>query len=246
MKTTITRRLGLAFGTALATASLAIVPAGAVATVRGANSTSTANDQARLQLIINRGNSEIQRRLSTLQSLSSKINSATKLTASDKAALSSEVNDEISGLTTLKTKLDADTTVAAAKTDAQSIITGYRVYALIVPKVNLIKAADDQQVAESKFSALATKLQTRLSAAQSAGKSVTALNSGLTDMKNKIAAAQAISSKIEASVIGLQPGDYNTDHSILNGYRDQLKTAQTDIQAAVSDATNIVSGLKNL
>lgn len=248
MKTILSRRTGLALGTALSALSLAVIPAGAVATARSASASAAASagDQARVKLIITRGDSEIQRRLTTLQSLSSKISGATKLTAGDKSTLSSEVSDEISGLTSLKTKLDADTTVSDAKTDAQSIFNDYRVYALVVPKVNLIRTADDQQVAEGKLSTLAGKLQSRLNEAQSAGKNVTALMSGLNDMNTQIANAQAISSKIEAAVIGLQPSDYNSNHTVLSGDRDQLKTAQTDIKAAVNDATSIITGLKNL
>jgi hypothetical protein len=247
MKPTTMQRVGLILATAVSAAGLAILPASAAATAKGAASTTTtAANQARLELIINRGNNEITRRLSSLQTLSSKISSATELTASDQASLSSEVSNEISGLTTLKSSLDADTTVANAITDAQSIISDYRVYALIVPKVNLVKTADDQQVAEGKLSALVPKLQSRISTAQSDGKDVTSLQSGLTDMTNKISAAQGISSQIESAVIGLQPSDYNSDHTILSGDRDQLKTAQNDIQGAVSDATTIVNGLKNL
>jgi hypothetical protein len=228
----------------VSTAGLTLTSASALATVKGATSAArTTADQAKVQLIINRGNSEIQRRLGTLQTLSGKISSATKLTAGDKATLNGEVTDEINSLTALKTKLDADTTVADARTDAQSIITGYRVYALIVPKVNLVKTADDQQVAEGKLSALAVKLQSRLSAASSSGQKLPALQNGLADMNKQISAAQAISSQIESSVIGLQPSDYNSNHSVLNGDRNQLKTAQADIKAAVSDATTIIKGL---
>ena len=247
MKQTTIKRAAMAAGAVVGAVSLAIIPASALktATTAAAGSTSTA-DQAKIQLIINRGNSEISRRLSTLTMLTGKINSATKLSASDQAALSSEVATEINGLTSLKTKLDADTTLSDAKTDAQSVINDYRVYALIVPKVNLIKTAADQQVAESKLSALATKLQSRISAAQVAGKNVTSLQSGLAAMNSKVSAAQTISSSIESSVIGLQPSDYNSNHSVLSGDRNQLKTAQNDIQAAVQASSTIITGLKSL
>ncbi len=248
MKLTTIKQAGLGLSAIIGTLALAIVPAGATAVAKTTASATgtTAADQAKLQLIINRGNSEIARRLSTLNTLSSKISSAAKLSSDDQAALSSEVSSEITNLTALKTKLDADTTVADAKTDAQSIINDYRVYALVVPKVNLVKTADDQQAAEAKLTALATKLQTRITAAKTAGKNVTSLQNGLTTMNSQISSAQAISTKIESDVIGLQPSDYNSDHSVLSGDRDQLKTAQSDVQDAVTSASTIVSGLKNL
>jgi hypothetical protein len=246
MKRTTLQRGGLALSAIIGGLSMAIVPASALAKTTTANSGAANADQAKLQVVISRGNNEITRRLNTLKTLGTKVNSATKLTASDKASLSSEVSDEVSGLTSLKAKLDAETTSSAARADAQSIINDYRVYALIVPKVNLVKTADDQQVAEGKLSDLAAKLQTRITAAKTAGKNVTSLQSSLSTMNGKISAAQAISSKIESDVAGLQPSDYNSNHSVLKGDRDQLKTAQADIQAASSSASSIVSSLKNL
>lgn len=247
MNLTTIQRAGLLLATAVGTLSLTATPAGAIASNAAAKAANqTANQQARVQRIITRGNSEISRRLTTLNTLGSKISSATKLGSADQASLSSEVSTEISGLNSLKTTLDAETTVDGAQTDAQSIINGYRVYALVVPKVNLVKTADDQQVAEGKLTDLAAKLQTRITAAQADGKSVTSIQGALTEMTSHITAAQAISSQIEASVINLQPSDYNTNHSVLSGDRDQLKTAQTDLQAAVTSATTIISELKAL
>lgn len=208
--------------------------------------TSGAAQQARLNAIISAGNREISRRLNTLGSLDSRINSAAKLTSGDKSSLASEVSSEQSGLNSLKTSLDAATTVSSAGNDAKSIISDYRVYALVVPKVWLVKAADDQQVVESKLSTLAGKLQSRINQAKSQGKDVTALQSALDDLNSQVSAAQSISSSVESKVLALQPSDYNSDHSILSGYRGQLQTAHADNQKALNDAKTIVNGLKNL
>lgn len=207
-------------------------------------SAEAAANQARLARIISRGNTEINRRLATLKTLNAKITSATKLSAADAASLSNTVNSDISQLTTLQAKLDADTTVAAATIDAQSIINGYRVYALVVPQVYLIKTADDQQVAEGKLASLSGKISSRITAAQQKGTNVTALLASLDDLNSKTAAAQSISSSIESGVIGLAPSDYNSNHSVLSGDGTQLKTAQGYIKTALADAKSIISQLK--
>jgi hypothetical protein len=214
--------------------------------VLAATTTHTAAQQARLQTIISKGNQEIARRLATLGTLSSKLNAATKLSAADKASLTSEVATATSGLTSLKTQLDAETTVAGASQDAQSIISGYRVYALVVPKVHLVKQADDEQSTDTKLTALAAKLQTRLTTAQKAGKNVTAVQAQLTDLLAKVSAAQSIASGIETDVVGLKPTDFNSNHSVLSGDAAQLKTAHADNQAAYQDAKSIVAGIKAL
>ena len=246
------RKLTYLIATLVGLISLVALPASAAttpSTTAAANAAATraaaatATQQARLQRIITRGNLEIERRLVTLNTLTAKINSATKLTSSDATTLKNTVSGDITTLNTLKTQLDADTTVTAAASDATSIITNYRVYVLVVPQVNLIKAADDQQVAEGKLSALATKLQSRITAEQQQGTSVTTLQATLTDMNSKTAAAQAVSSNIETTVITLLPSDYNTNHAVLSGDRTQLVGAQANIKAAEADAQTIISQL---
>lgn len=251
MKSQNIKSLNLAISTVLATAGLVLVPisvnaAAASGTPATTSATTSTNDASKVQQIITRGNTEITRRLTTLGTLSASVNAATKLTPTDKTNLLSEINSEISGLTSLKTQLDATTDITSARASAQSIFSDYRVYALVVPKVALVKAADSQQTTETKLTDLATKLQTRLSAAQSSGKNVATLQSELSDMTSKTNAAQSVSSNIETTVAELQPSDYNSDHSILSGDRDQLKAAQANITAAITDAKNIISGLKAL
>lgn len=215
-----------------------------IQTTLAVSQTTTDTTQTRLDDIKTKGSQEIDRRLAKLGTLNAKIAAATKLSATDKAALTTQVTTEISGLTTLKTTLNAETTLAAAKTDARSIISGYRVYALIVPKVYLIKVADDQQGNEAKVATLIPKLQAALTNAKNSGKDVATLQTKLDDASSKQQAAQAISSSIETKVINLQPTDYNSDHTILSGDREQLVTARTDLKTAVDDMTAVRDGLK--
>jgi hypothetical protein len=204
------------------------------------------SDAAKLKLIISRGDAEINRRLQTLAHLNNDINASVHLSAANKVALTTQVNNTSNSLNTLKAKLDGDTTIAAARADAQSILTEYRVYALVVPKIHLIKMADDIQATDSKLSTVAGKLQTRINAAKTAGKDVSALEAKLTDMNAEIAAGQNIAANVETKVIVLQPSDYNSDHKILSVYSSQLKTARSDNQAAFNDAKSIINTLKTL
>ena len=210
------------------------------------SSSTTAIQAQHLQRLQTRANAEIERRLNKLNSLNSLISSTQKLSSSDKATLTAEVNDAISGLTTLKTKIDGDTDLTTAIIDAKSIVTEYRVYALVVPKVHVLAAADNQLTVEDKLTTLLNKFQTRTNAAKSQGKEVTAIQAAIDDMQQKIAAAKSISTSVNSKVLPLQPTDYNADHALLSGYRSQLVTAHTDNKAAYEDAKTIVKDLKNL
>jgi ATP-dependent protease HslVU (ClpYQ) ATPase subunit len=229
--------------------SMVLVPVASFAASINASVTTDILGQGQkcnLSNIKSRGAAEITRRLTTLGTLQSKINSATHLTSSDAAYLSAEVSSEVSGLTTLQAKLAADTSCATAKVDAQNIINDYRVYALVVPKVELVKTADDQQTTEGKIASLSTELQARITADQNNGKNVATLQADLNNLNTQNSNALKISSDIEAVVLPLQPTDYNNDHSILAGDYAQLKTAHGDLVTARDEAKSIISGLKSL
>lgn len=209
--------------------------------------TTTLDGQQRLATIIAKGDQEITRRLASLTKVSAKIGSATRLSASDSAYLKSEVNTEIASLTVLKAKLDADTTLDSVKADAQSIVKDYRVYALIMPKIGLIQAADSIQLTDTKLLSLIPKLQTRITAAKAQHTAaMTDLQTKLDDMTTQVTNAQTIASSVASKVLTLQPTDYNSDHTVLSGQRDQLATAHRSNQAAIADAKAIVQSLKSL
>jgi hypothetical protein len=211
------KRMLLAGGTLSTLVGLALSGGTVSATTAAASSSvststsptlSAATQQQHLTNIKTKGAAEITRRLTSLNNVLSKINSTTKLSASDKTTLTNEVNAEITGLQALQTQLAADTTLASAISDAQSIITEYRVYALVLPKIWLVKTADDELVTQGNLTTLAGKLQTRLTAEQTAGKDITTLQDELSDMNTQITAAQKISTSIESAVINLQPSKY--------------------------------------
>ncbi len=253
------KRLVISITTLTALSALLVAPVSAIygnsfgtsdttnsSTHQQTTSTESTTDIQRLTNVRQRGENEITRRLNSLNELIARINATTKLTASDKATLIAEVNAQITGLSTIKTTINSDTSFTEAKGDAQKIISNYRVYAFIFPKVQLIVAADRQQVTETKLATLAINLQSTINTATVAKKDTTSLQAQLNDMMAKNTTAQAISSKVETGVLALQPKDYTTDHTILKAYRDQLKTAHTDIMTAAFDAKSIVSALKDL
>lgn len=235
---------------ALSSATGLMIAGGAVFAAASDPLNSTSNTATSQQNLLaqmqSKGTAEINRRITSLNAAASKISSATKLTSSDKSYLQTEVSGEISGLTSLETTLNAETTVTAARTDVQNIFSEYRVYALILPKLRLVVAADGEQATAAKLSSFSPQLQTRITADQTAGKDVTTLQDKLNDMDSQTANAQSLANAIETKVLTLQPSDYDSDSTILSGDVTQLKTAHSDNQAAYSDAENVVSGLKAL
>src|SRR2546428_166016 len=83
------------------------------------------------------GDVEIDRRLGTLTTLDGLVRDARHLTDADRQELLGEISADRSGLTALKAKIDADTDLTTLRNDLRTIVTGYRVYVLLEPKVRL-------------------------------------------------------------------------------------------------------------
>jgi len=229
----------------LSTTSSAKASAAAAAAATAAT-TATAAQTQRLSNLQTKGGAEIQLRLTNLTKLKTTVADAKHMTAADKTSLTNEITTEITGLTALQTQLKGETTVTAALTDVQSIFTEFRVYALIDPKVRLMKVADDQQTIEATLASLAGKLQTRITKDKTAGKDVAAMQTTLDSMNSEIASTKAMSVDAETKVIALQPSDYDADHTILKQYDTELKTAHADCHVAHKDALTIINDLKSL
>ena len=67
----------------------------------------------------------INLRLATLSSLNAAIGAATNLSAADRSTLTSLIRADKTGLAVLKTRTDAETTVAAVRSDAHAMIDKY-------------------------------------------------------------------------------------------------------------------------
>lgn len=104
-----------------------------------------------LQNIITRSNTLITNRITTLNSLSTRVQNDTRLSSDEKSSLTSDIQTEINGLNTLKSKIDADTDATTARTDEKQIITNYYVYAVFEPKVRILVTINNLQTVTSNI-----------------------------------------------------------------------------------------------
>lgn len=202
------------------------------------------NQAAKIVKIKTRAEAEIDKRLASLNSALAKISTAKKLPESDKANFSAQIQAATSKLNALRAKIDADTDLAILRTDAKSIFNDFRVYAVFLPQIHLLAAADTMEVTADNLTTLAGKLQVRLQAAQSKGKDVSQLQTLLTDTQAKIADAKTQYSAVINEVIFLTPTSYPGSNATLKDARAKIKVGTQDLRAARQDAKQIVAGLK--
>jgi hypothetical protein len=198
-----------------------------------------------------RADQEITRRIAALNALQTRVSQMQEVSASFKASLAATVQNEITSLTNLQAKIDADTDLATLKTDVMSITADYRVFMLVLPESRIAAAADRVVTLSSMFSSLGTKLQARIQTAAGAGADVTALNAALADISAKIADVQNQAQTAVTSTVSLQPdqGDKTVEASntaALKAARADIQAAQKDLVAARADVKTIVAGLAKL
>lgn len=188
-------------------------------------STSAARKQTQLQNIIKRADDMITARITTLNSLNTRITNDTKLTSSEKTSLTSDVQNGIAGLTSLKATIDADTDITKAIADTKLIVTNYYIYAKLEPKLRLLVTLNNLQTINSNIQTLIPQIQNIISTLSTAGKDVSGLNTLLTDISTQVSAINTTLS---------------TDISLVQGVSAATADPQTVFSQVRQDIAQIV------
>jgi hypothetical protein len=184
----------------------------------------------------NRADQEITRRINALNALSARVNNMVRVSATDKANLSSTIQTQITAMNTLQAQIATDAaadSTSSLKADVQSITKTYRIFMLVIPQGAIEAAADRVETITGLMAQLATKLQARITAAQSAGVDMSASVSALADMNAKVADANAQAQAAVSEVASLQPD--NGVQSVMQANTAAMKDAHTKIQASQQD-----------
>ena len=193
-----------------------------------------------------RADKEIDRRVTSLTELITRINSMKKLSSDQKTSLTTQIQTEITALNTLKTKIDQDTDLTTLRTDVKSIVSSYRVYALYIPQIRIILSSDKISESAANLTTLAGKLESLIGTSGATGTTLTSLNNYLSDMKVKIADANTQALAAQNEVIALTPQGYPANKTTLQDARAKIKTAIKDLQTARDDAKQIIAILRSL
>ena len=162
----------------------------------------SANKSAnQLQNIKTRADSLIVTRLDSLNTLLNRVQSDTKLTSSEKSSLTTEIQNDVSALTALKAKIDADTNVTTARTDAKTIITNYYIYAVFEPKVRLLVTLNNLQNTSGYIQALVPQLQNLINNLKAQGKDTSQIQPLLDDISSQL---QTINTTIATDIATVQ------------------------------------------
>ena len=242
---------GLALGGALLLSTVGVVaavtpPTGPAGNGVCATQATAMKTGATVETLRAFGDCEINRRFTTLDTLSAKITASKVLTTSDAAALKGEIASTKTGLTSLKATIDSETSLPALRVDISKIAADYRVYLLVAPQANLVSAADGVLAAQTRFADVNTKLAARIAMAKAAGKDTTAAQTALEAMNAAVTSAVGLAGPLPAKLLPLTPAQYNagTAGPILTSARTALGQARDQIKAAIASAKACRDALK--
>ncbi len=182
------------------------------------------HQQNSLDAVIKRSDQLITNRIDWLNKLSTRLSDDKRLPSDEQSQLESEIQTEISNLTNLKTKIDADTTLSTAQADSKEIIVSYRVYAYFIPRIQLLITVNNLLSLTSSLQNLIPNIQNLINSLQSQGKNVTALQSILSDASSTLT---TINTKL------------TSDKTTLEGLSLSSTSYETNIRGVRSDLENI-------
>jgi chromosome segregation ATPase len=201
----------------------------------------------RMARIIQKSDAEIERRINALTNLLNTFNQARKLSLESKTSLSTQIQDYITELTALKKKIDTQNSdLATLRTDAKSIYTDFRVYAVFMPKLALLAAADRIAVTIDTLTEIQGKLQSQIFDLKAKGYDVAALETLIADMNAKIANAKTLIAEVQTDITPLTPDGYPGNKTGLNIGKNKIKAASQDLKTAKYDAEKILQRIRIL
>lgn len=186
----------------------------------------------------------IDGRLATLKALTTAVGAAQHLTSAHKATLNDLLSGDQSGLTTLRTKVSGETTLAGVRADGQSMVDDYRIYLLVAPKVRLTVALDIEAAAAAQLKTTADTLAAAIATAKQNGKDTTKAEADLADLRTQTDAANTAIAGQTDTLLAITPGpDGAAIQAKVKPVRDAVRTGRTDLRKAQADAKAIRAAL---
>jgi hypothetical protein len=183
----------------------------------------------------------VTRRVLALRERLTAANSIGRLSEDNRSDLSTQLQEQINGLTSLSARIQGDADEPTLRADTQRIVTDYRVYVLTIPKTRGVVVADIVLVAADRL----TKIADRLAAGIDQAKGDTAeAEADLALLRSRLAAVDATVTPIPDALLALHPAGYPANHAVLEQARQSLRTSRSDLTDAASLARRVIADLK--
>src|SRR5262249_39329518 len=149
------------------------------------------------------------------------------LTNAQASPLLDQITTNKNGLSALKTKLDGETEIAAARQDVKDIYLKFRIYAVFLPRTRHVVCLDIMTNVDANLIGVEPKTQDAIDKAPDNQKQQ--LNSLFADFKAQLKEAEAQIDAAQGQLPVLTPNTFNTDK---NTYQTAFTALKNDSKAA--------------
>ena len=223
--------------TATPAAAVATHPADLAADPAPGASTGPGAGTVTLRQVQVRSANEIARRQAALAARLTLVTTGSPaLTGPDRAGLETLIRNDQSGLAALGGRIASDTDLGTAQADQRQIFTGYRVYALVLPQIRLVRA-DDALITQALPQL--TDARSRLAAELARSGRTEQAAATMADLDRQVQTIRDDTSGLSAKVLALTPAQWNADHGVLAPARQSLLSARAALARARADIATV-------
>jgi hypothetical protein len=185
----------------------------------------------------------LTKRVSEINSLIATVGAATNLAASDRAALSTDLGRDRSGIGTLLQSVSTEPACASVLADGRAMVSDYRVFVVMAPQVHLTIVADSETAIAAQLKAAEPGIENAISRARSAGKDVAAADSALASLQAEVITAVQDSAGISSTALAFTPASYPGCWQTFQGERHSLEQGRQALRQADTDLADVVGDL---
>jgi hypothetical protein len=154
-------------------------------------------------------------------------------------------NGQEPGLNALLTTIKNETDSTKFEAEVKSIYGDYRIYALALPQVHLVRANDRLSVdTVPTLEQLSGDLKTAIAQEATEGKDVTAAQEAVKDMDAQISTIQQKTGGTSAGLLALTPADWNANHGVVLPFRQDVRAAAAAAKQARQDGRAALKDLQ--
>jgi hypothetical protein len=204
-----------------------------------------AEERHSIEEVKERALAAIDRRLHTLENLTSRVSDAAHVSDEHEAALLADYRAATEGLEELGTEIAGATTPEELRRLVPLIATGYRVYLVIVPKSAEVAASDRVGAVVERMDRIANRLSEAIDRADDAGFDVTDARRWLISARDEIAEASRTGVPVADDLIDLDASDWEEPaKSMLQEGKRRLENARVDVHQAHGSLMKALDALK--
>jgi len=190
-----------------------------------------------------RAETAISARITALHAALATIQQTGWFAGSDQATLETLVTRDVTGLTALGTTIGTETDGTKLAAEARSIDSDYRVFALALPEVHLVRAIDRMSGdALPNLQAIDRDLKAGIAEQSAEGRNGAGALAAVSGLDAQISIIGRATTGTAARLLALTPARWNADHQVVSPYRAgvaaavaALDQAGRDIQTALQD-----------